>query len=88
MRIHAHPDLAVAVLSQNNILLENNKGYIYMGSESTSFWNNATGKINAQNNWWGTNDISVIAKRIKEYKDTSFGWQPIATSEFTGAGVQ
>ena len=29
MRIHAHPDLAVAVLSQNNILLENNKGYIY-----------------------------------------------------------
>ena len=88
MRIHAHPDLAIAILSQNNISLERNKGYVYFGSESTSFWNNATGKINAQNNWWGTTDISVIANRIKEYHETSFDYEQVATSEFAGAGVQ
>ena len=88
MRIHAHPDLAIAIFSQNNISLERNKGYVYFGSESTSFWNNATGKINAQNNWWGTTDVSVISNRIKEYHETSFDYEPVATSEFTGAGVQ
>jgi len=76
------------IFSQNNISLERNKGYVYFGSESTSFWNNATGKINAQNNWWGTTDVSVISNRIKEYHETSFDYEPVATSEFTGAGVQ
>lgn len=88
MRIHAHPDLAIATLSQNNISLETNKGYIYFGSEATSFWNSAKGQINAQNNWWDTEDVVIIKQRIKEYNDVSFNYQPIATSQFAEAGVQ
>lgn len=89
MRIHAHSDLAIATLSQNNISLESNKGYIYFGSQSTSEpWNSTKGEINAQNNWWGTEDVVIIKQRIKEYNNVSFNYQPIATFQFAEAGVQ
>ena len=84
IRIHAHPDLAVAVFTQNNI-----EGSVTFGSQSTSeIWNSAKGEINAQNNWWGTTDIPVISQRIKEYNNVFFNYQPVATSEIQNAGIQ
>ena len=89
MRIHAHPGLKIATFFQNNILLESNEGKIFFGSDVTGgIWNATEGEIDAQNNWWGTSDISVISPYIKEYHDVFFDYQPIATSEVLDAGVQ
>ena len=53
---------------------------------------NTKDNVDVSNNWWGTTDTNIINSKIYDFYDY-FGYgkvnyQPIATSEISGAGIQ
>ena len=54
-----------------NNSIYNNTTYNFYFSTSAAFLNPATTKLNAKNNWWGSNAPSTIAAKIYDYSDAT-----------------